>query len=357
MNSIEKKKLWIFIAIAYGVSALMSIFIYIGYRQQLDVTAFINVQMMYPACGVILGKLITRKDEKLPMGAYMAVLITTAVMMIVAILSVFIPLGSFDAGSAGKQDIWNLISQFVLMPGSVVAYILFWTCGREKANNAGTRRKNIKVSIIMVALYTAIIVLRTFLLAFMTDAVNSNHEGINTLIKNLTDIAVIASIASLPFNFAFTFAAFFGEEYGWRYYLQPLMQKKFGKRLGVLLLGLVWAIWHWDADLFFYSKTAGPVMFVSQIITCVTIAIFFGYAYMKTENIWVPVILHYINNNLSILLEAGTDVNAIQNQEPVWGDLIYHIIACLLFAVFIFAPIYNGKKKEASTDIEGENGN
>ena len=97
-------------------------------------------------------------------------------------------------------------------------------------------------------------------------------------------------------------------------------------------------------------------MFVSQIITCVTIAIFFGYAYMKTENIWVPVILHYINNNLSILLEAGTDVNAIQNQEPVWGDLIYHLIACLLFAVFIFAPIYNGKKKEALTAVEGEPG-
>ena len=62
MDSVEKKKLWIFVAVAYGVTAIMSIFMYIGLRREIDITAFVNVQMMYPACGVIIGKLVSRKD-------------------------------------------------------------------------------------------------------------------------------------------------------------------------------------------------------------------------------------------------------------------------------------------------------
>ena len=30
------------------------------------------------------------------------------------------------------------------------------------------------------------------------------------------------NIAALPINYFFVFIAFFGEEYGWRYYLQPV---------------------------------------------------------------------------------------------------------------------------------------
>ena len=38
------------------------------------------------------------------------------------------------------------------------------------------------------------------------------------------------NIAALPINYFFVFIAFFGEEYGWRYYLQPVLQKRFGLR-------------------------------------------------------------------------------------------------------------------------------
>jgi membrane protease YdiL (CAAX protease family) len=36
----------------------------------------------------------------------------------------------------------------------------------------------------------------------------------------------------------------FGEEYGWRGYLQSELIK-IGKRRGVLLLGLIWGAWHY----------------------------------------------------------------------------------------------------------------
>ena len=40
------------------------------------------------------------------------------------------------------------------------------------------------------------------------------------------------NIVALPINYFYVFIAFFGEEYGWRYYLQPVLQKRFGLRAG-----------------------------------------------------------------------------------------------------------------------------
>lgn len=39
-------------------------------------------------------------------------------------------------------------------------------------------------------------------------------------------------------------ALFFGEEYGWRGFLQEKMQRRFGKRIGVILLGIIWELWY-----------------------------------------------------------------------------------------------------------------
>ncbi|WP_337955694.1 CPBP family glutamic-type intramembrane protease [Clostridium sp. AF02-29] len=44
------------------------------------------------------------------------------------------------------------------------------------------------------------------------------------------------NIVALPINYFFVFIAFFGEEYGWRYYLQPVLQKRFGLRAGMSAL-------------------------------------------------------------------------------------------------------------------------
>jgi len=37
---------------------------------------------------------------------------------------------------------------------------------------------------------------------------------------------------------------FFGEEYGWRFFLQNIFFDKFGKKLGVLVLDVCWSLWH-----------------------------------------------------------------------------------------------------------------
>ncbi|MBO4904447.1 MAG: CPBP family intramembrane metalloprotease [Lachnospiraceae bacterium] len=338
----EKKRLWIYVAIAYGVTAVMSLVMYAAYRQQINTTAFVNVQMMYPACGVILGKLIFREEEKtLPVAGYITVLVTTAVMMIIAVLSVAAPIAPFKMpGTEVELDIWNTVSQLPIIGGSIIAYILFWVCGSKKRENAGIERKNIKLSIILIALFVALLIGKTMIAVFIEDALAGNNEQWSLILSALSNPLTWLTFATLPVNFILSFVAFFGEEYGWRYYLQPVMQGRFGKRVGVLLLGLVWAVWHINVDYMYYASGYGLQAFICQIITCVAIAIFFGYAYMKTENIWVPIIMHYLNNNIVALLSGGGQ-DALMNQVIEWREIPAVAISFILFFLFILAPVYN----------------
>ena len=166
----NKKRLWVFIAIAYGLTFLMSLVMYEANRKGLNTTVFVNVQMMYPACGVILGKLLFKDDRSLPVAGYITTLATAAVMIVIAVLSVVFPIAPIKyAEGLPEIDIWNVISQFPIIAGSVTAYILFWVCGKEKRVNAGIERKNIKQSIILVAVSVALLIGRAMIGVFITD--------------------------------------------------------------------------------------------------------------------------------------------------------------------------------------------
>ena len=344
MKSIEKKRLWMFIAIAYGVTVLMSLLMIVGKNNGKDLTAFVNVQMAYPMCGVILGKLFFREeDKKLPMAGYITVLVTTAIMMVLAILSVFLPEVMIDNGITEYSN-WNIYSQYVLIAGSFVAYILFWVCGKEKRANAGLSRNKVKLSILLVLLFIVLYLLRSLISSLMFDALTGG-SNIDTLSGSLMDPTIIRVLIALAINFPLTFIAFLGEEYGWRYYLQPIMLDKFGKRKGILLLGLVWAFWHINICYFYYSPQTGTMMFLAQIITCVSIAIFFGYGYIKSKNMWVPILMHFFNNNLIPFLNGG-DASVIEDQTVTAHDILVHLIISLIFAAFIFSPVFSDKKKE-----------
>lgn len=138
MTNVEKKRLILFIAIAYGVTIIMSIFMKIGQNNGHDLSAFMNVMMTYPACGVILGLLcFGDKEMKLPKIGYLVFLVTSAIMIVIALLSAFLPETMMESG-AGLVSNWNMYSQYVLLAGSAIAYILFWVCGKEKKKKCRT---------------------------------------------------------------------------------------------------------------------------------------------------------------------------------------------------------------------------
>lgn len=324
----EKKQLLIYVMIAYGVTFLMGLFIWYGNSKGMDVSVFPAAQMMYPAAGVMFAYLCTG-EENLPKGYYITFLIVTGVMILLSFLSLFVPVEMELLEKMGLT-FWSMISQYVLILGSIALWIVLLATKKEKRRAYGLGFFNGKASVFCVLLFLILYVGRTAFSCLIGGQMGEFAE----LLKSP---ATWISTALLPVNFFLVFAAFFGEEYGWRYYLQPLMQKKFGNRAGVILLGIVWGLWHLPLDFWYYSDT-GLAMSAAQQITCITLGIFFAYAYMKTGNIWVPVALHFLNNNLIPIFSGNYSADVLENQTIAWGDLPAALLINLVFfGLFIFA--------------------
>lgn len=73
----EKKQLLIYVIIAYGITYVMGLLMWYGYGKGLDLSAFPNAQMLYPAAGVMMAYLITKKGDKNLPTAFFHILYST----------------------------------------------------------------------------------------------------------------------------------------------------------------------------------------------------------------------------------------------------------------------------------------
>lgn len=346
----ERTQFYIFLLIAYGVTFVMGALMWYGNEKGIDVSAFPNAQMLYPAAGVMLAYLLTGRtsetaqgfqsgEGKITRGFYVVFLLLTAIMVMISVLSLRIV--DFLEIAEQRISIWTLAVQYILIVGSIACWITLGVAGKERRENCGLRWENGRSSLFCILLFFVLYTLRM-----------SVSYGISGQISVLADLAknpvTWINFISLAINFFFVFAAFFGEEYGWRYYMQPYLQKKFGLRGGVLVLGIVWGLWHLPVDFFYYTTPdMGLIAAVSQQITCISLGIFFAYAYMKTDNIWVPVILHYLNNNLVPIFSGDYSVDVLQNQQLSWGQIpVAFVMNAVFFGWFLLAKPFRKKEKE-----------
>lgn len=337
----ENKELMIFIAIAYGVTFLTGLLMWFGNLKKLDLAAFPNAQMFYPAAGVMMGALFTRKgDGLIPKAFYVFFTIMTAVLAAIAAVSVISPQTIVLVGM--PMSLWSIIQQYIMIAASVICWIILLATKKEKRKAYGLCWNRGAASWFCIFLFVVLYIVRTV----VSVSLGGQLAEWGSIIWNST---TLIQIAVMPINFFFVFTAFFGEEYGWRYYLQPLMQKKFGLRGGVLLLGVVWGLWHLPVDLFYYTQNSQLQMVLAQQVTCISLGIFFAYAYMKTNNIWVPVILHFLNNNLVPVISGNYSASVLENQTMTWAALAFSLVLNgLIFGGFMFTKPFRKKDENGS---------
>lgn len=145
----------------------------------------------------------------------------------------------------------------------------------------------------------------------------------------------------------------FGEEYGWRFFLQPRLQKRFGKIGGVVLLGVIWAIWHFNNEYFmaltesikaygYTFESYFPFVCVTRIITEIFFAIWFAYFYEKSGSIWTMVLIHAMHSTLS-----GWGVFAIAFGYK--GLAIQTVILFIISIPFLRSNVF---KEDKSSNLE-----
>jgi membrane protease YdiL (CAAX protease family) len=88
----------------------------------------------------------------------------------------------------------------------------------------------------------------------------------------------------------------FGEEYGWRGYLQTELTR-LGRIRGVFLLGVIWGIWHWPLIWMGYNYPGQPILgSILMVCVCILLAYFLAYAVFKSNGVWTAAYLHALNN-------------------------------------------------------------
>lgn len=321
----ENKVLSIFLLVAFGLPFLMGIPLSIIQGEGKDTTVFATVQMFYPAAAFMLSQLIVVKDKSLmPKKFFIGFLILSATMFMWSFTSFFLT-------TVTVLTVMNSL----MMGGSIIVGIIYFIEKKEKRLAFGLVSKNWKVSTILLLVYLFLYYLRAGVF----------FEEPEVILEILSSSAIYFPM--LLFNFVLVFTAFLGEEYGWRFYFQPLLQKKFGLIKGVIVFGVLWGLWHMPLNMFFYAPETALQSISLQLITCISLGIFFAYAYMKTENLWLAVLLHFFNNNLIVLMPG---YSGIANQEYNWEMVaVAALVNFAVFLPFLFSKVF---RKQITTQKE-----
>jgi membrane protease YdiL (CAAX protease family) len=91
-----------------------------------------------------------------------------------------------------------------------------------------------------------------------------------------------------------------GEELGWRGFLQPALERRFGAFRGTLLVGLIWAYWHLPVNLMGYNDAAHPALSALVLFPVAVVLMSFGLAWLqrRSGSAWPAALAHGANNTL-----------------------------------------------------------
>jgi membrane protease YdiL (CAAX protease family) len=155
-------------------------------------------------------------------------------------------------------------------------------------------------------------------------------------------IAVLQTIQAVLIAPLVNSPATFGEEFGWRGYLQPKLMP-LGGRIAMLWMGLIWGVWHAPIIMMGHNfgleypgaPFLGPL---AMIWFCLTMGIFLGWMTLKSASVWPAVIGHAAINGI-----AGLAILFVQGQpNPLLGPLPVGVIGglgiTLVAAVIYFSP-------------------
>ena len=153
----------------------------------------------------------------------------------------------------------------------------------------------------------------------------------------------LETVGAILISPVLNFIATFGEEFGWRAYLLPKLMP-LGWRKAVLLLGLIWGVWHWPVIFMGYEygfkypgyPWVGPLLF---ILIAFSFGVFLSWITLRGGSVWPAVIGHAAINGIaavSVLVLIGSP-NPLLGPTPVGiiGGIGYEAVALILF----FSPL------------------
>lgn len=333
-DNTTKNEITRFLALNFLITFIMGVIIFIAYKSnsELDVAGFAFSQMLYPAfAAILISKLYSTNENPKALTVFSKLFISLTILsMVVSLLGTFL----FPKYISMAQTLLIVIS-------SIITFILVIINKDNAFDKINFSLKSINKKVILLCLLFFVLIVITTLID-MTFISEFSDEKMNTLFFTLLTapftVALSVVIQSIPF---------FGEEFGWRGYLQPRLQKLYGKKIGVVILGFIWGIWHLPLCFTLYSPQTPIYCVIQHICLCIFMGIFLGYVYMKTNSLWAPILIHLTNNTIAIA-STGSYSHTITLNSLLISIGLY----VLIYLPFLFTKEY--KEDANSNDITTE---
>ena len=150
-----------------------------------------------------------------------------------------------------------------------------------------------------------------------------------------------------------------GEEAGWRGFLYPELGKRFGRVKAWIIVGAIWAAFHFPAMLlagyeYGTDYIGAPVLgLVTFTLFCITLGILHEIIYDKTKCIWIPALLHGSVNAAFTMYQMILNAEHLEkiNKLAVFGPGMNGLVAMIpsvILTVIIAAVVLKKDKKAAA---------
>lgn len=214
----------------------------------------------------------------------------------------------------------NPLFQIAIMPGAfapaVAAFVVRKWITREGFADAGLRLNLQKWPYYIVAWLLPLLVVGCIVILAPLIGLRPDFS-LTRGFQSLTSAGVPTHVPShpwllicaMPINAIFMTPILFGEEFGWRSYLQPRL---FPDRplLSAVVTGVIWAVWHYPLMLRGYNfpdnRLLGLLIFP---VSTIFLSIIFGWLRLQTGSIWSSSLAHSATNtvgaSLTVLLFGG----------------------------------------------------
>jgi uncharacterized protein len=304
----DKKGVFWFLGLTFGLTYLIDLVIYLrgGLTSPGWYSAILLAGMMPAFSAILLGLFFFPGSpifHKRPAGQgrwfYYFFLVYTAIIAIGVIIIWLDP----------TDQIVKLVTRaptLVMLVGLPLLIVLRFASGREAMARVWLSGGNWRYWLLFGLAYVAFYVLQATLNALFglgpSDMVLSPApQGFNPYLYTMLKSGLTLMLGSV-----LSIVTLFGEEYGWRGYLQSELFK-LGRVRGVLLLGVIWGAYHWPVILMGYNYPGYPLFgLVLMVLDCTASGVVLSYAVLKSGSVLLAAFLHAVGNVImSPIVEMG----------------------------------------------------
>ncbi|MEI7857034.1 MAG: type II CAAX endopeptidase family protein [Methanomicrobiales archaeon] len=325
-------ELCIFLVIAFGATFLLEIAGIGMYGSKILSSRIPSVVMFIPAitaiiCLVYFKSTVLTRETKLFLACFMI----SAGFLIFEIL--FYPV----LGTYGPYPILSVVASFATLLLVVILNLKdTWRTNLESAKlSIG---KNPRQYVILPVIFSLAFIFALFL---------SYRLGLRLPLVEFSLNLFFATAGFSVITLAISWPIYFGEEYGWRFYLQDRLFALFGAYTGLVLVGLVWGLWHAPLMLMgmnFPNEPFLPANIVYLVYTII-MSVIFGYAVLKTGSIWIAVLLHGLTD---IIVNTGRVY--ISGADTIVSFLPLLVILGIFALVLLRSGVWTSQKTGSEND-------